>query len=325
MSTEQIPPGFAHLGQAGSHIAYTYHAESERQDCLFAYISAGLRNREKCIAAVPEYTADFWMDGLRMRGIESESVPDGQLEILTASRLLRGSAIHALDDTLGKIVEPSAAEGWQGTRICTGLTDLYHHKDMLPELFMTECRLNDLIDGRPITLLCTFDSSSLHPRLLETCLRCHPIITDGTSLTHNHAYQETAHLLDSLPEVLQELDDTGALIPPFALLDFCNDMPLICAGDEMDFYTAPRLEELADRMVGVGHRRLVVDLSGTSFMDAASIHALARIALNLKGKGGRLAICDPVEPPRKIFGLVGFHELVPICRRLDEAIQAAHA
>lgn len=327
MSTEWIPLGFAGLKvPIGGHVAYAFESEGDRQDRLFAYIRTGLQNQEKCIAAMPEFTADFWKAGLQSHGADPDSLPEGQLEILTAGRLFQGTPtepVSALVDALTKSIDASLGEGWRGVRVCTSFTHLYHYRPALADLLRAESNVNDLVRERPIIFLCTFAANRLHPRLLETCRRCHPYITDGTTLSPNGGYLEPWQFADKLPEILRELEGARALAPPFAVLDFCGDMPVIRTGDELDICTAPRLEELAHWIAGIGHRELIVDLSETSFMDAASISALVRIAMALEGKGGRLAIYDPLEPPRRVFQLSRLHERVSINRRLDGALRAA--
>lgn len=323
---EQIPLGFANLVvPAGSHIAYAYQSEAERYSHLLDFISAGLRNQEKCIAAVSEYTVDFWMKGLQFSERGPTAVPEDQLDILTAGQLLCGptpESVRAAADTLGRAIESSFDGRWRGTRVCTGFTHLYHHERVLEDLFMADSRLNDLVRDKPLTILCTFAANRLHPRLLETGLRFHPVTTDGTSLVPNDGYLDPGRLAESLPKILQELRASGALVPPFAVVDFSSDTPIIRAGDEMDAYTAPQFEEIANWMVSVGHRELIVDLSGTTFVDAAAIGTLIRLAQSLEGSGGHLSIYDPIHPPRKVFQLVKLHERIPVRQRLDEAIEA---
>jgi len=325
MSTERIPLGFAGLQvREGSHIAYAFGSEGERQDRLFAYIRAGIESHEKCIAAVSEFAAGFWKTGLRSRGIDTNSLPEGQFEILTPGRLLRetpSESVRALADTLAGSIDASLSKGWHRARVCTSFTHLHHYRSALDGILRAESGLNDFIRDRSVVVLCTFAANRLHPRLLEASQRCHPLVTDGASLASNGGYLEPRRFTDSLPEILRELDNVGALVPPFVRLDFRGDTPVIRTGDELDIYTAPRLEGLAEWIISVGHRELIIDLSGTSFMDAASISTLIRIAVALERKGGRLAIYDPLETPRRVFQLSRLHERIPINRRLDEAVR----
>jgi anti-anti-sigma factor len=326
MPSEPVPLGFSGLtAPVGSHIAFSYGAEAERQAPLFAFIAAGLKNHERCIAAVAEYAPDLWRRGLREAGADPDAAQEGQLEVLTPGRLVPGltsEAARTATSLLDSLIESSSKEGWRATRVCTSLTPLYQCELALAEMLAAEAKSNDSSRDKPVTRLCTFAEHRLHPRLIEACLNCHPFSTDGASLAQNDGYLDPSAMAQELPELLRKLRAAGALAPPFALLDFYENMPVIRTGDEMDAYTAPGVEELAQWMMDTGHRKLVIDLSVTTFMDAASISALIRIALELEKRGGRLAIYDPGEIPRKIFTLIKFHERVPVRRLVGEAAAA---
>jgi len=326
MPSEPVPLGFSGLAApVGSHIAFSYRREAERQAPLFAFIAAGLKNHERCIAAVAEYAPDFWRRGLREVGADLESVREAQLEILTPGRLVPGltcEAARTAIDLLDSVIESSFKKGWRATRVCTSFTPFYQSEVALAEMLAAEAKSNDSLRDEPVTMLCTFPEHRLHPRLIEACLNCHPFLTNGEALTQNDSYLDPSTMAEAIPELLRTLAAAGALAPPFALLDFYENMPVIRTGDEMDAYTAPRVEELAQWMMDTGHRKLVIDLSVTTFMDAASISALIRIALELEKRGGRLAIYDPGEIPRKIFTLIKFHERVPVRRLVGEAAAA---
>ena len=329
MSTAQIPLGFSDLVvPMGSHIAYTYESEDERRDRLFAFLVAGLSNEEKCVAAVPEYRSGFWRDGLASRGIDVGSLPEGQFRALAAEEVNAWGAPDSpagVRQMIGSLLDESRKGGWRGTRMCASFPHLLQHPDVVPFFLKTEAHVNELVADQPIIMFCTFAAARLHRKLLDACLSCHPLVTDGRSLTPSDSYLPTERLMERLPEILQHLRAGGALPTPFALLDFCVDIPVIHTGGEMDIYTAPRFEELADWAISVGCQELIVDLSSTTFMDAASISALVRVAMALEGKGGQLAIFDPVDPPRKVFRLVRLDERIRVCRRLDEAVESARS
>jgi len=329
MSTERIPLGFADLVvPAGSHLAYPYQSETARQDCLLGFVTAGLSSNEKCVAAVTEYGAGWWRDALHARGMDIHSLREGQFEILSAESLSpwrSADSPRGAQQVISGLVEASVKEGWGATRMCASFPHILQEPEAVPYFLKTEASMDEFLASQPVTVLCTFAAARLHRSLLDACLQCHQLVTDGASLAPNDDYLDTARLTARLPEILRELEVAGALTAPFASMHFSGDVAAIRTGDEVDVYTAPRVEELADWMISVGHRHLIVDLSRTTFMDAASISALVRIALALEQNGGRLAIYDPLEPPRKIFQLIKLHERIPIRRSLDEAVQSTRA
>jgi len=327
MSTEIVPLGFADLDvQPGSHIAFTYESEEKRQDSLFGFMASGLRNHEKCIAAVAEYPDNLWAEGLRAYGIERSAVPEGQIEILTAGQMRLDAvpdAVCSVADLLARRITSSLAEGWRSARICTSFHHLYQYGYAVAELLTADSRMNDIIRNMPVTLLCTFAANRLHPSLLDASLSCHAFITDGNSISPNDRYQDPIELSGRLPEIMYELNASGALVKPFACLDFYGDTPVIRTGDELDICTTPLLQDLAEWVISMNHKELVIDLSGTTYLDASAIRTLAGIALAMESRDGRLSICDPLDPPRKIFQIVGFQERIVVRYRLEEAVESA--
>ena len=214
------------------------------------------------------------------------------------------------------------AVSWNAIRICTGFGHEYPSPESFSVLLREECWFNQSKFPRPITMLCTFDSARLHPEALKTCLQLHPWMTDGKTLIKNDTY---APIEDPLQDVVKRLLYSGALKPPFATLDFLGDTPVICVGDEMDMATAPEVGNAAQRLIELGHRRLVIELSNTTFIDAEAIHAILQAAIAMEKKGGRLVISDSLEPTRKIFQLIRLGERIPIYLTPEDAEYAASA
>ncbi|MEA2313352.1 MAG: hypothetical protein QOI03_44 [Solirubrobacteraceae bacterium] len=80
---------------------------------------------------------------------------------------------------------------------------------------------------------------------------------------------------------------------------------------ELDIASAPRLEEAADAMLAQPVRRLVIDLSGLTFIDSSGLRLL--IALNDRANedGWTLALLPPPEPSRSVFQITGADENLP--------------
>lgn len=323
MSADTVPLGFADLTiPTGSHIGYAYRGEEERFGNLLDFMCAGLSSGEKCITAIPEYSADYVIDGLLARGIQRPDLPDGQIEILTAEKLFRDSApqsVRTAIRTFSAILESSLDEGFPGVRGYTGFGHMYNHREAIRDLLAAECETNDCIRDAPLTVLCSFSREEMHPKLLDTCLQCHPFLTNGASFDVNDAYMNPADFGERLPDIMDRLERQGALVPPFAALDFHRGIPVIRACPELDFYTCAKLDDLANRMIALDHRRLIVDLSGTTYIDASSIGTLLGLAKALSDRGGGLSVVDSPAPPRKIFRIVRLDEQIPIYSRLEEA------
>ncbi len=328
MSAESVDLGFSGLTTpAGAHVGYPYASEDKRYRNLLGFIAAGLQRKEKCVAAISEYTPGFLSVGLRARGLNPDTLPKGQLEVITAARFARDTIAESVQtalDLLGNSLETSDGQDWAGLRVCTSFMHLYQHRQALSDLLAAEMEMDQITHARKVIMLCTFSTSMMHPQTLETTLSTHQFITDGQTLRPNEGYTAPSQLAPKLLETLNRLEQAGAFVPPCAQLCFHADTPVICTCQEMDLYTSPRLEELANMLIGMSHRRLVVDLSSTTYLDASTIGVLIRIARALENKGGQLALYDPKDPIRKIFRIVNLDEYIPIYRSLQSAVDKGH-
>lgn len=75
-------------------------------------------------------------------------------------------------------------------------------------------------------------------------------------------------------------------------------------GGELDLLTAPRLVVRVREAVRAGERDLRLDLSATTFMDAAGVAALLNVSGVVERAGGRLAIVAPAGQPARLLELV---------------------
>lgn len=84
--------------------------------------------------------------------------------------------------------------------------------------------------------------------------------------------------------------------------------------------------------VGVAKRRitdavassspgLVVDLSGTTYLDSSGVYLLFELARALEGRGQHLCVVAPAETPStRVLVITGFDRIVPVTATVDEAV-----
>jgi len=87
---------------------------------------------------------------------------------------------------------------------------------------------------------------------------------------------------------------------------------------EVDLLTAPELGSILNALIDRGHRRIVCDLAGTTFMDAAGLGTLAIAAARLGPLGGVLAVRSASEMIERLFTICGLSTAIP----MDNAIPA---
>ena len=92
---------------------------------------------------------------------------------------------------------------------------------------------------------------------------------------------------------------------------------------EVDLYTCPELKTELLRVIDEGAKVVVVDLSGTTFIDSTGLAVLIRGVDRLRRNDGRLAVVVVDPSLRKIFEVTGLDRVFTIHGSRDEALAQA--
>jgi anti-sigma B factor antagonist len=84
---------------------------------------------------------------------------------------------------------------------------------------------------------------------------------------------------------------------------------LTAAGD-LDMDTAPALIRTAQREFAAGARRIVVDLSGVTFVDSSGVGALVTLWRTIGEAPGAFAIAAPSRPAQSVLATTGIDSLI---------------
>jgi len=93
-------------------------------------------------------------------------------------------------------------------------------------------------------------------------------------------------------------------------------------GGEIDLYTAPEFKERMIQLIDGGKKRIVVDLSGATFIDSTTLGVLVGGVKRLRPAGGALALVCTDQNITKIFEITGLDRVFSILATRDEALQA---
>jgi anti-sigma B factor antagonist len=97
---------------------------------------------------------------------------------------------------------------------------------------------------------------------------------------------------------------------------------VVVVAGELDLSTAPRLKRMLLEALRVGRSRLVVDLSGATFMDSTALGVLVGVRRALEA-GEQLIIVCPRGDVLQIFELTGMRDAFAIVATQDEALADA--
>jgi anti-sigma B factor antagonist len=103
-------------------------------------------------------------------------------------------------------------------------------------------------------------------------------------------------------------------------VEVAGGVPVVKTPREIDVTNTSGLQSALLEAAGNGHKRFVVDMTGTRYCDASASHVLAaahRRALD-EGRQMVLAVSDALV--LRVFALTGIDRMIPSFASLDEAL-----
>lgn len=90
---------------------------------------------------------------------------------------------------------------------------------------------------------------------------------------------------------------------------------------EFDLDTVPEIDRFLRRALGPLYHQehLVIDLARTTFVDSSFIAFLVRLAAALRNRRRELLLVRPKGQVRRVFGIVGLANVVPVFESVDAA------
>lgn len=105
-----------------------------------------------------------------------------------------------------------------------------------------------------------------------------------------------------------------------------HDGAVIRTNGPLNMVTAPRFRELVTRMVGQdGRKRIIVDLSGTDFMDSTGLGALISGLKTARLAGGDLRIARAGTQVVMVLQLTGLDQILHPHGTVEECTELALA
>jgi len=95
---------------------------------------------------------------------------------------------------------------------------------------------------------------------------------------------------------------------------------LVAVTGEIDLFTAPEFKQRMGTPIEEGVGRLIVDLSGTTFIDSSSLGVLIGAHRRLKQRNGSLVVVCDNDTIVKTFKITGLDGVFTLVRSLDDAL-----
>jgi anti-anti-sigma factor len=98
--------------------------------------------------------------------------------------------------------------------------------------------------------------------------------------------------------------------------------PVLELSGEFDAGTVPEIDRFLRRRLGPLYHRdhLVIDLAATTFVDSSFVAFMVRLVSDLRAGRKELLLVRPAGHVRKVLGLVGLPNLVPVFESLEDAL-----
>lgn len=94
---------------------------------------------------------------------------------------------------------------------------------------------------------------------------------------------------------------------------------VISLDGDIDLYTAPELKSELHRLIDAGARRIVVDLTGATFIDSTTLGVLLGALKRCRPTGGQLALVCSDPNIRRVFEITLLDRVFPIFRTRESA------
>ena len=91
---------------------------------------------------------------------------------------------------------------------------------------------------------------------------------------------------------------------------------------EVDMYTAPQLKESMLGLIDGGAAKVVIDLSGVTFIDSTALGVLIGGVRRLHAAGGAMALVVATRPVGRVLSITGLDRVFAIRDTLEDAVAA---
>ncbi len=101
-----------------------------------------------------------------------------------------------------------------------------------------------------------------------------------------------------------------------------GDGVLVAVRGEIDFNRSPELHEALLELIQHKPRRLVLDLSGVSYIDSSGVGTLVDAQRRLSRAGGKVVLAGLQDRVRGVLEITGLDQFFTIAGSVQEALEA---
>jgi anti-sigma B factor antagonist len=89
----------------------------------------------------------------------------------------------------------------------------------------------------------------------------------------------------------------------------------------LDAHTAPDFENAVQQEIDAGHRQLIVDCQGLTYISSAGLGVFMSFLEELREQGGDIKICGPSPKVLQVFEILGFPAIFDMLDDVPAAVK----
>lgn len=99
-----------------------------------------------------------------------------------------------------------------------------------------------------------------------------------------------------------------------------SGITVVGAAGEIDVFTAPDLDAGLGEVIAAGGVRIVLDLTGVTFLDSTGLGVLVKSLKSVRAEQGWVRLVIGSQKIRKIFDITGLDAAMPLYDTVEEAM-----
>lgn len=100
-----------------------------------------------------------------------------------------------------------------------------------------------------------------------------------------------------------------------------NDAAVCTVDGEVDINTSPELRKACDGLIKNNEKKVLIDLSGATYIDSSGLATLIEMFQRLKKTGGHLRLSNMNEKVKNIFEITKLYKLFEIFDTREAALK----
>jgi anti-sigma B factor antagonist len=101
-----------------------------------------------------------------------------------------------------------------------------------------------------------------------------------------------------------------------------GDVLVLGVSGEVGITTSAAFQQKLEKLLAAGEKKLILDLTKTSYIGSSGLGAISRAAKELREKGGELCLASVHYLSREVMKFFGLMPIVRICDTVEEAVKS---